>query len=248
MIDSKYIKLVDEDSENREYLKFSNSNKKLDKIANWFDVRKSDIKIFNLPPVETCPYAYDCQKIYKCYAISLEEYRPDFKAQNKYNFDLLRKHHKSIDKMADLIDSSLPKAKIIRIHSSGDYFNENYLKAWINVARNNKNIIFYSYTTSIPFWINNLEEINSLENFKLIASLGTRNQDHLTKKYNLQFSKVVYSENESKKLNLPVDYDERLAISTNDNFALVIHGTQPKNHESWKMKRLNLVRPNLSLV
>jgi hypothetical protein len=248
MIDSKYIKLVDEDSENREYLKFSNSNKKLDKIANWFDVRKSDIKIFNLSPVETCPYAYDCQKIYKCYAISLEEYRPDFKAQNKYNFDLLRKHHKSIDKMADLIDSSLPKAKIIRIHSSGDYFNENYLKAWINVARNNKNIIFYSYTTSIPFWINNLEEINSLENFKLIASLGTRNQDHLTKKYNLQFSKVVYSENESKKLNLPVDYDERLAISTNDNFALVIHGTQPKNHESWKMKRLNLVRPNLSLV
>ena len=248
MIDSKYIKLVDEDSENREYLKFSNSNKKLDKITEWFNVRKSDIKIFNLPPVTTCPYAYDCQKIYKCYAISLEEYRPDFKAQNKYNFELLKKHHKSIDKMADLIDSSLPKAKIIRIHSSGDFFNERYLKAWLKVARNNKNIIFYAYTTSIPFWINNLDEINSLKNFKLIASLGTNNQDKLTKKYNLQFSKVVYSENEAKKLNLPVDYNEKLAISQNNNFALVIHGTQSKNHESWKMKRLNLVRPNLSLV
>ena len=248
MINSKYIKLVDENAENKEYLKFSNSNKKLDKIANWFNVRKSDIKIFNLPPVETCPYAYDCQKIYKCYAISLEEYRPDFKAQNKYNFDLLRKHHKSIDKMADLINSSLPKAKIIRIHSSGDFFNERYLKAWLKVARNNKDIIFYAYTTSIPFWINNLDEIDSLENFKLIASLGTNNQDHLIKKYNLQFSKVVYSENEADRLGLKSDYDERMAITQNDNFALVIHGTQPKNHPSYKIKRLNLVRDNLSTV
>lgn len=250
MIDSKYIKLVDENSENREYLKFSNSNKKLDKITEWLDVRKSDIKIFNLPPVTTCPYAYDCQKIYKCYAISLEEYRTDFKANNKYNFDLLRKHHKSIDKMADLIDSSLPKAKIIRIHSSGDYFNERYLKAWIKVSQleHNKNIIFYSYTTSIPFWINNLDEINSLDNFKLIASLGTNNQDHLIKKYNLQFSKVVYSENEADRLGLKADYNEKMAISQNDNFALVIHGTQPKNHESYKIKRLNLVRADLSLV
>ena len=109
-------------------------------------------------------------------------HRPDFKAQNKYNFDLLRKHHKSIDKMADLIDSSLRQhnCKIVRIHSSGDYFNERYLKAWIKVSQleHNKDTIFYSYTTSIPFWINNLEEINSLENFKLIASLGTNNQDH----------------------------------------------------------------------
>ena len=248
MIDSKYIKLVDENTENREYLKFSNSNQKLDKIPNWLDVKKSDIKIFNLPPVTTCPYAYDCQKIYKCYAISLEEYRPDFKANNKYNFDLLRKHHKSVDKMAELINSSLPKAKIIRIHSSGDFFNERYLQAWLKVARNNKDIIFYAYTTSIPFWINNLDEIDSLENFKLIASLGTNNQDHLIKKYNLQFSKVVYSENEAEKLNLPVDYDERLAISTNDNFALVIHNVQPVGHPSYKIKRLNLVRPNLSLV
>ena len=248
MINSKYIKLVDEDSENREYLKFSNSNAKLNKIPQWLDVRKSDIKIFNLTPVESCPYAYDCQKIYKCYAISLEEYRTDFKAQNKYNFDLLRKHHKSIDKMADLINSSLPKAKVIRIHSSGDFFNDRYLKAWLKTARNNKDIIFYAYTTSIPFWINNLDEINSLNNFKLIASLGTNNQDYLIKKYNLQFSKVVYSENEAKQLGLKVDYDERMAISQTDNFALVIHGTQSKNHESWRMKRLNLVRPNLSLV
>ena len=248
MINSKYIKLVDEDSENREYLKFSNSNAKLNKIPQWLDVRKSDIKIFNLTPVESCPYAYDCQKIYKCYAISLEEYRTDFKAQNKYNFDLLRKYHKSIDKMADLINSSLPKAKVIRIHSSGDFFNDRYLKAWLKTARNNKDIIFYAYTTCIPFWINNLDEINSLNNFKLIASLGTNNQDYLIKKYNLQFSKVVYSENEAKQLGLKVDYDERMAISQTDNFALVIHGTQSKNHESWRMKRLNLVRPNLSLV
>ena len=64
----------------------------------------------------------------------------------------------------------------------------------------------------------------------------------------VKFAKAVYSENEADKLNLPVDYDERLAISTNDNFALVIHNVQPIGHPSYKIKRLNLVRPNLSLV
>ena len=249
MIDSRHIKLVDGNSKN-EYLKFSNSNKKLDKITEWLDVRKSDIKTFNLTPVKSCPSAYDCQKVFKCYAIIQEGYRPDFKAQNKYNFDLLRKHHKSIDKMTDLIDSSLPKAKVIRIHSSGDFFNENYLKSWIKVSqlKHNKNIIFYAYTTSLKYWVNNLDEINNLDNFKLIASFGTRNQDHLIKENNLQFSKVVYSDNEAKALKLSIDDNEKLAISQNKPFALKIHGTQPAGHNSYKIKKLNLVRADLSLV
>ena len=250
MIDSKHIKLVDENTVDQEYLKFSNSNKKLDKITEWLDVKKSDIKTFNITPAKSCPYAYDCQHVFKCYALIQEEYRKDFKKQNKYNYDLLRKNHKSVDAMTDLIDRSLLPSKIIRIHSSGDFFNERYLKAWIKVSqlKHNKNIIFYAYTTSIPYWINNLDEINSLDNFKLIASLGTNGQDHLIKKYNLQFSKVVYSENESKALGLEVDWNERLAISQTNNFALVIHGTQPKGHNSYKIKRLNLVRSDLSLV
>ena len=249
MIDLKHIKLVDENTVNQEYLKFSNSNKKLDKITEWLNVRKSDIKTFNLPPVETCPFAYDCQHVFKCYALIQEEYRLDFKKQNKYNYDLLRTYHKSINKMSDLIDRSLPKCKVLRIHSSGDYFNENYLKSWIKVSqlKHNKNIIFYSYTTSIPYWINNLDEINSLDNFKLIASLGTNGYDDKIKKHNLQFSKVVYSENEANKLGLKIDVNERHAISQNKPFALKIHGTQPKSHPSYKIKRLNLVRPNLAL-
>ena len=248
MIDSKLIKLVDENTADQEYLKFSNSNKKLDKIADWMDVRKSDIKTFNLTPEKTCPFAYDCQKLFECYAVIQERYRKSFKKNNKYNTDLLFKYHKSIDKMTDLIDSSLPKCKVLRIHSSGDFFNPRYLKSWINVARNNSKIIMYAYTTSLKYWVNNLDEINSLENFKLIASLGTNNQDHLIKENNLQFSKVVYSENESKQLGLKIDVDERLAISQSKPFALKIHGMQPKNHESHKMKRFNLVRSDLSLV
>ena len=249
MIDSKHIKLVDPNAVDQEYLKFSNSNKKLDKITEWLDVRKSDIKTFNITPAKSCPYAHDCQKVFKCYAIIQEEYRKDFKKQNKYNFDLLRKHHKSIDEMTDLIDRSLNeiKCKVLRIHSSGDFFNSRYLKAWLNVARNNSKIIMYAYTTSIPYWIDNLDEINSLDNFKLIGSLGTNGQDYLIKKHNLQFSKVLFSENEANKLNLSIDWNERLAISQNNNFALVIHGGQPAGHNSYKIKRLNLVRPNLAL-
>ena len=250
MIDSRHIKLVDEDTKDNEYLKFSNSNKKLDKIADWMDVRKSDIKTFNLTPEKTCPFAYDCQKLFECYAVIQEKYRKAFKKNNKYNTDLLFKYHHSIDKMTDLIDSSLNeiKCKVLRIHSSGDFFNPRYLKSWINVARNNSKIIMYAYTTSLKYWVNNLDEINNLDNFKLIASLGTNNQDHLIKENNLQFSKVVYSDNEAKALKLSIDDNEKLAISQNKPFALKIHGTQPAGHNSYKIKRLNLVRADLSLV
>ena len=58
---------------------------------------------------------------------------------------------------------------------------------------------------------------------------------------------TLISENEANKLNLSIDWNERLAISQNNNFALVIHGGQPAGHNSYKIKRLNLVRPNLAL-
>ena len=51
---------------------------------------------------------------------------------------------------------------------------------------------------------------------------------------NLRFSKVVYSVEEAKALKLPIDYDDSIACCKDINFALLIHGGQPKGSEAGK--------------
>ena len=109
-----------------------------------------------------------------------------------------------------------PKKKIIRIHVSGDFFNINYLKAWILVAQRNPNLTFYAYTKSLTYWI---EELNNIPvNLKLTASKGGKN-DHLIEQYNLKFAQVVYSIEEAEQLGLEIDHDDSHAFSGNKSFA-----------------------------
>ena len=43
------------------------------------------------------------------------------------------------------------KRKIIRMHESGDYYSQDYLNKWINIAENLPEVIFYAYTKSYMF-------------------------------------------------------------------------------------------------
>ena len=50
---------------------------------------------------------------------------------------------KTVESMTDLIQKSLPKnCNILRLHVSGDFYNEQYFQVWLNVAINNPKIIF----------------------------------------------------------------------------------------------------------
>jgi hypothetical protein len=52
------------------------------------------------------------------------------------------------------INEELEKHRVgaVRIHDSGDYFNEKYLDKWIEIAKQNPEITFYSYTKSVHFF------------------------------------------------------------------------------------------------
>lgn len=212
-------------------LSFSFGNAKLSK----------QISHFNLPAGHSCPFADQCLskadrftgKItdgpntkFRCYAASEEAPYPNVRNIRWNNFELLLTA-KTMDNMALLIQSSLPlDINIIRIHTAGDFFSEQYFLAWLNVALNNPSIIFYGYTKSLNYLVKYKKHIP--RNFRFTASKGGK-LDHLIEKYKLKYVEVVFSEQEAFEKNLDIDHDDALAIYSNTSFALLLHGTQPAN-------------------
>lgn len=211
-------------------LKFAKGNAKL----------KKSTAVFSLPAGHTCPFAMLCQsrahkvtgKIidgahtqFRCYAASAENLFHNIRVSRWRNFELL-KACESIDEMAQLINRSLPRrnTKLVRVHSSGDFYSQAYFDAWLKVCRDNPTLTFYCYTKALPFWVNRIKSIPS--NFKLVASFGGKSDD-LIAKHKLRHARVVFSEVEAKKLGLPIDHDDTHVWDYDGNFALLLHGTQP---------------------
>lgn len=218
-------------------LKFSKGNSKLGK----------NIFTFSLLSGWSCPFAMDClskavldestgslsledgkDTKFRCFSASQEVlYKNTYKAR-KHNFDLVKKE--STETIVSLIKKSLPKkATIIRIHVGGDFFNQTYFDAWLQVAKETPNVLFYAYTKALPFWIARIHEIPG--NFKLNASRGGR-RDDLIEKHNLKEAIVVYSEKQAEELGLEIDHDDTHAYEGDVSFALLIHGAQPKGSEA----------------
>jgi hypothetical protein len=221
-----------------ELLKFSKGNAKLIGIPS-----------LSLLAGHSCPQANLCkakvnlvtrkledgpEQVYRCFSASQEVLFKETFNQRKHNFDLLR-NLKTADEMAALIQASLPnpKKKIIRLHVSGDMFNEQYFLAWIKIANDNPNLLFYTYTKSLALWVKNKNIIPT--NLKLTASKGGR-QDNLIDEHNLKYVQVVSTPEEAEQLGLPLDKDDSNAYMHDKSFALLIHGTQKAGSDMSKAK------------
>jgi hypothetical protein len=237
-------------------MKFSPANAKLVKLyenrylKKWL---KNNRKIysFDLLSGHSCPFAKDClakvvlqddgkKKLvdgpdteYRCFSASQEVIFTAVYNSRSGNFDSLRK--KTTEEMYAQIAADIPKdAGIIRIHVAGDFFNEAYFKAWVGMAILNPEILFYAYTKSLPYWVNNIALIP--ENMVLTASRGGR-MDHLIEQHNLRSVKVVFSQYQARKLRLPIDHDDSHAAipaSAGKDFALLIHGQQKAGSDAGK--------------
>lgn len=220
------------------YLKFSKGSGNA-KLA----VLGGKVYTFSLPSGWTCPGAKDClskavanqgrwhiqdgkDTKFRCFSASQEVVYPAVREQRQHNFDLLKPYKGSPMDMAILIENSLPQdATIIRIHVAGDFFNPDYMAAWIIVANLYPEKIFYAYTKALNYWEQFLDEIPP--NLKLNASKGGKHDD-LIQKHNLKYAEVVYTEQEAKDKNLEIDHDDSHAFLKDQSFALLIHGVQPK--------------------
>jgi len=199
----------------------------------------SSIGTFSLPAGWSCPFARDCLSKaerykghitdgehceFRCFAASGECTFPSVRASRWNNFEALRAAA-TIEGMAQLIQASLPFDQgFIRVHVSGDFFNEKYFLAWLNVALNNPRLTFYGYTKALPFIVKYKNHLP--KNFRFTASKGGTH-DHLIAKHKLRFAEVVFSVKEAEEKGLEIDHDDDHASFGDDNFALLIHGPQP---------------------
>ena len=216
---------------------------KLKEIETWLGYMPK-IYSFSLPSGHTCPFALDClskadritgkitdglRTLFRCFQASIEAISPTARKQYWDNFDQLKKL-KNVESMVDLIMDSMPSdLEMCRVHVGGDFFNERYFQAWLQVGKLNPDKTFYAYTKSIPYWVNNLDKIP--DNMVLTASYGST-RDDLIREYNLSNVKVFKSIEDIDKANLPLDTNETNAINGTKEFALLIHGTQPKKERA----------------
>ena len=175
-----------------------------------------------------------------CYAARAQGQYPGANVQAFKNLDLL-KRMKTKEKMSNLIIKSieyhgLANTDILRIHEAGDFFSQDYFDAWIEVAKKMPQTLFYAYTVSLPYY---MARKNSLpKNFKVIASMDKHNEKFIMDN-GLRYSRVVGTEEEARVLGLPIDVDDSIAWSSDDSFALVIHGSQPKGSEAAETLKQN---------
>jgi hypothetical protein len=200
---------------------------------------------FSLPSGWSCPGALICKSVadlatgritdgkdatIRCYAASDESLRPNVRAARWHNFNILRKLDS--ESIFSELDRAFPKGvDVCRIHVGGDYFNQAYFNGWVLMATAYPETIFYSYTKSLNFWINCKLPIPP--NLKLIASRGGRH-DHLIDQHQLREAVIVFSPEEAESMGLEIDHTEEQAIEGTTNFALLIHGTQPKGSDASK--------------
>ena len=229
-------------------LKMSKGNKKL-----------KNTLIFDLPSGHTCPMANECKSyvvmnangktslkdgennIFRCFAASQENQYPNVYKARKYNLDLLKKtlnDKNGFYKTYELINASIQKhitknIDKVRIHSSGDFFNGEYLRSWFAVARLNPLMKFYCYTKSLHLFGTN---ISIPKNFYVTASMGGLRDDLIHKGHFKRWAIVVNSEDEAIKKGLEhigkpykIDKDDSSCFKP-DPFALLIHGTQKKGY------------------
>ena len=203
---------------------------------------------YSLPSGHTCPGAKSCLtfahretgkitdkqtpvdgQAFRCYAAMDEARRPNVRKTRWDNFDLLK--GKTISQIVDLIvgsikETGLKRGGTLRVHIGGDYFSQIYFNAWMKAASYFPNIVFYSYTKSVHFLVRHLNEKQLPKNFVFTCSKGGKFDD-LIPHSKVKSARVFFSKAEADSLGLDIDHTDDLAISGSDDFALVLHGSQP---------------------
>lgn len=116
--------------------------------------------IWNLPAEKTCPFATEhCKK--SCYAKKAERiYKNVYESRLKNFWDSERDDftENMIYTIETLLDGIAFRGKkaVFRIHESGDFYNLEYAKKWVKIAKhfeNDNRIVFLAYTKSISYII-----------------------------------------------------------------------------------------------
>ena len=147
-------------------LNVSRQNKKL--VPN----KETAFIIWNLPAVITCPYrTKECEKF--CYAKKAEKAYPTVLPSRERNLAESKKAEFAVNMTETILQIAKGTKKkniIVRIHESGDFYNQSYVNAWLEIMDNckaDRRIKFIAYTKSFKFF----DGVKLPKNFSLRASI-----------------------------------------------------------------------------
>lgn len=129
--------------------------------------------VWNLPPVVSCPGSSKwC--LSHCYNADQREDKFPIQSwlQNWSSYLQFREQTEAY--ILNELNSSNAKS-IMRIHSSGDFFSNDYIEMWINIVSSRPSVMFWAYTRS---WadsnlLKSLEKLRKLPNMQLFASVDS---------------------------------------------------------------------------
>ena len=172
----------------------------------------------------TCPFAKGCLGAdYKCYAQKGAYAWPKVKEAYNNRYLLSRQ-----DNFINIMNEAIQKKKvdILRLHDSGDFYSIAYLNKWIEIAKANKDVIFYAYTKSIPFFKRSKEMDTTFllpKNLIIIFSEGSK-KDNLINITKDRHSRIFKDINSLLKAGYINASDNDLnAIKDNKKVGLLLH-------------------------
>lgn len=247
-------------------LKFTRGNAKLDALEK---IVGGPVYTFSLLSGHTCPFAKNCLSKairqdgktsivdgqfteFRCFSASEEVIYPAVYDSREFNTSAIKNSVIQADEIAEAIPS---KAKCIRIHVGGDFYNQPYFDAWMNVASAFPSILFYAYTKSLPFWISARNRGIIPSNVSLTASRGGFRDSLIDSRFlreavviaDYDTCKAIADSGNSdvvpsgKYAGYPIDHDDSHAALPElrqQSFALLIHNVQPAGSEAGKAKRV----------
>jgi hypothetical protein len=185
---------------------------------------------------------------FDCFAANQEMQYDELRANRWHNYDLLLAAGKDggAEAQAELIIRSLNyffdtegSKNEVRIHESGDFYNGEYLKAWMLTAQRMPDVKFYAYTKSLPYVRSVQNELKDIPNLSITLSQGGRHDADIDS-LDIKSSKVFNTPEEILKAGLILDLDDNLAKEkggSDKNFALLVHGTQEAGQMSQNKMR-----------
>jgi hypothetical protein len=156
-------------------VKWTNGNEKLNKpngdvyrIIGFGIPADYDFQL-NGETVNTCPSALACRGV--CYAKQGRYGMQNVKDARKHNLDMSLRSDFVDMVIADL--SRMRKVNTVRIHDSGDFYNQEYFNKWNLIAKALPLITFYAYTKTLDMTIWE----NKADNLKITQSLGGKHDN-----------------------------------------------------------------------
>ena len=190
---------------------------------------------FSLPSKKTCPGSTPaCRAI--CYAAATEAIYKETLPCRMRALDITRR-----DDFVDLMVAKLSKARsdVLRVHESGDFYDQTYVEKWAEIARRLPHMKFYAYTRS---WMLDFSSLLALPNFKLRYSVDASTKHWLDGMPKALAGSTYPGEDYvrcpgSAGGDVKCIRDCRLCVDTDANIYFHAHGVHKKKIEQFEEMR-----------